>query len=289
MDILHQFQDFVDNSSAGVLVQAVVVLLIGLIAIKILLRVTRKVLARTLIDSALYTFIVNTIKVISLAILIVTVLSLLGIPTSTFVTVIAAVGAAVALAVQDSLSNFAGGLLIMISKPFVRGDLIESGGIMGKVQEIDLLYSKLITYDNKIICMPNSVLANNTLINYFGQELRRIDLKVGVSYEADIDHVKTVIRQVIESSDLLLTEPAPMIGVSDFADSGIIYDAFAWCRSEQFFDAKFGFYENLKKAFDREGIEIPYPQVVVHRVGNDKTEERTQINQELCENINNRN
>ncbi len=131
MDRLHQFQDFMDNSSAGVLLQAVVVLLVGLIAIKILLRVTRRLLARTLIDSALYTFIVNTVKVVSLAILIVTVLSLLGIPTSTFVTVIAAVGAAVALAVQDSLSNFAGGLLIMISKPFVRGDLIESGGIMG--------------------------------------------------------------------------------------------------------------------------------------------------------------
>lgn len=278
MDRLHQFQDFMDNSSAGVLLQAVVVLLVGLIAIKILLRVTRRLLARTLIDSALYTFIVNTVKVVSLAILIVTVLSLLGIPTSTFVTVIAAVGAAVALAVQDSLSNFAGGLLIMISKPFVRGDLIESGGIMGKVQEIDLLYSKLITYDNKIICMPNSVLANNTLVNYFGEALRRIDLKVGVSYEADIDHVKAVIRQVIEASDLLLTEPAPMIGVSDFADSGIIYDAFAWCRSEQFFDAKFSFYENLKKAFDREGIEIPYPQVVVHRVGKDKTEEETPIN-----------
>ena len=267
MEGLRQFEDMLDNYRIGTLIEMAIVLLIGLILIKILLVITRRMLTRSMIDSVLYTFILNCVKVACLIILVITVLSVAGIPTSTFITVLAAAGAAIALAVQDSLSNFAGGLLILLSKPFVRGDLIESGGITGKVQEINLLYSRLVTYDNKIICMPNSALANNTLINYFGADLRRIDVKVGVSYQSDIDKVKSVIMQVIENTEILLSEPKPMVGVSDLADSAVIYDAFTWCRSDDYFQARYSLYENLKKAFDREGIEIPYPQIVLHADG----------------------
>lgn len=273
MDILNKFREYIENFNIGLLIEVAALFLIGLLVIKILLKLIKDMLERSKIDSSLYSFITKSIKIICLILLLITILSLLGIPTSSFVTVIAAVGAAIALALQDSLSNFAGGLLIMISKPFSRGDLIESNGITGKVQEIGLLYSRLITYDNKIICMPNSMLANNTLINYFGIELRRIDLKISVSYDAEIEHVKSVMNQVVEDSDLLLSDPAPVFGVSDLSDSGIVFDVFVWCMSDHFFTARYSLYENLKKAFDREGIEIPYPQVVVHPAGNAETEE----------------
>ena len=273
MDRVRAMEDLLDNNWLGLLMEIIAVLIIGLVLIKILLVVTRRMLTRSVIDSVLYTFILNCVKVACLIVLVITVLSIAGIPTSTFITVLAAAGAAVALAVQGSLSNFAGGLLILFSKPFVRGDLIESGGITGKVQEINLLYSKLITYDNKIICMPNSTLANNTLINYFGADLRRIDAKVGVSYEADVEKVKSVIMQVARESELLLEEPKPLIGVSEFGDSAVIFDAYVWCRSDDYFSARYSLYENLKKAFDREGIEIPYPQAVLHTDGNSGTQE----------------
>ena len=267
MNTIDQIQDFVETSSLNRLVQIVVAVIIGLVLIKIILMLTRRALDRSKIDSVLYTFIINCIKVACLVLLIMSVLNIAGFPTSTFLTVLAAAGAAVALAIKDSLSHFAGGLLILVSKPFSKGDWIESNGISGRVQEINLLYSKLITFDNRIIYMPNSILANNTLINNSGTDLRRIDLKVGVGYDADPEKVKAVVRGALEQSVYFLQKPEPLIGIASYGDSEVLYDVFGWCRTEDYFNAKYDFYELIKNALEREMIDIPYTQIVLHNAG----------------------
>ena len=264
MDWFYEVLNKLESSSVQTLLQAGLALLIGLIAIKILIVVIRGMMAKSGIDSVLYTFILNCIKIACLIVLALSVLNYAGFPTSSLLTVLAAAGAAIALAGKDSLSNFVGGLLIIFNKPFSKGDLIEVSGISGKVHEIDLLYSRLITYNNQQISIPNSILANNTLINYFGAEDRRVDVKMSASYDADIDHVKSVIRRVIDEGEIFTHEKEPLIGVSSYGDNAVEYDAFAWCRSDDYFEARYYLLEHLKKAFDEEGIEIPYPQLTVH-------------------------
>ena len=264
MDFVHQIQNFMDTSSLSRLVQILATVLIGLLIIRIVLQFTRRALNRSKIDSVLYAFIINCIKIGCLVVLVISTLEVAGFSTSTFVTVLAAAGAAVALAVKDSLSHFAGGLLILVSKPFVKGDVIESNGIKGRVQEINLLYSKLVTYDNRIIYLPNSILANNTIINESGADLRRVDLKIGVSYDAEPERVIHVLLGALSSSAYCLQEPKPLIGISDYGASEVIYDVFGWCRTEHYFDARYDFYRKIKNTLDREKIDIPYTQIVLH-------------------------
>ena len=264
MEVWNTIVNAFKNENFGTLLQAAAIFCIGLIIIKIIMVATRHMLSRSRIDSVLYSFVQNSIKVLCLMILIITVLGYVGVPTSTFVTVIAAAGAAIALAIKDTLGNFAGGLLIILNKPFSKGDFIECSGVTGKVQQIDLMYSRLQTFDNKLISMPNAILANNTVINYSGAEKRRVDVCIGVGYDSDIDYVKSVIKRVIDSSDYFDREPVPIIGVSEYADSSINVDVMAWCDTSLYYDAKYYLLENLKKEFDYEGIEIPFPQIVVH-------------------------
>ena len=164
MEVWNTIVNAFKNENFGTLLQAAAIFCIGLIIIKIIMVATRHMLSRSRIDSVLYSFVQNSIKVLCLMILIITVLGYVGVPTSTFVTVIAAAGAAIALAIKDTLGNFAGGLLIILNKPFSKGDFIECSGVTGKVQQIDLMYSRLQTFDNKLISMPNAILANSFLV-----------------------------------------------------------------------------------------------------------------------------
>ena len=274
MDTIDQIKDYLQTGSLNSLVQAAATLIIGLIVIKIILKLTRRALNRSSVDSVLYTFIVNCVKIICLILLLMTVLSILGFPTSSFLTILAAASAAVALAVKDSLGNFVGGLLILVSKPFSKGDLIESNNMIGKVQEINLLYSRLVTFDNRIISVPNSALANSTLINHSAAGIRRVDLKVGVGYEADPDRVTGILRKALERSEYLLSEPKPVIGISDYGDSAVVYDAFGWCGAEDYFNARYDFYKQIKIELERENLDIPYSQIVVHTVEKPDPERR---------------
>ena len=276
MNIFEEIKSIMETNSLNRLVQIIAAVFVGLILIKIILMLTRRALNRSKIDSVLYTFIINCIKVACLVLLAISVLNIAGFPTSTFLTVLAAAGAAVALAVKDSLSHFAGGLLILVSKPFSKGDWIESNGVNGRVQEINLLYSKVITFDNRIISIPNSILANNTLINHSGTDLRRIDLKVGIGYDADPEMVKAVLRGAMEQSSYFLRKPEPVIGISNFGDSDVVYDVFGWCRTEDYIIARYDFYELIKNTLAREKIDIPYTQIVLHNAGS-AVEERVAV------------
>ena len=206
-----------------------------------------------------------------LVLLVITLLGNLGVPTTTFVTVIGACGAAIALALRDSLANFAGGILILINKPFEKGDYIEASGVGGKVEKIDLLYSTLVTLDNKVISIPNGKLSTDVVVNFSRADRRRVDTKFGIGYDDDIGEAKKVIHQIIERANLFLDDPAPTIGVAAYGESAVEIEVLAWCKTENYYPAKYYLQAEVKRAFDENGIEIPYPQTVVHfSIGDEK-------------------
>lgn len=245
-------------------VAVLVMLAVGLVLIKLVLHVLRKLLSHTSLDAVVHTFIINTCKAAMLVILVITVLSFMGMPTTSLVTVVGACGAAVALALKDSLSNFAGGILILVSKPFNRGDLIETGAAMGRVQSIDLLYTTLLTLDYRVVTIPNGLISTQVVTNHTKASRRRVNGSFGISYESDIEKAKQVLRDVIDNSDLFLQDPPPIIGVSAHGDSAVMLDTLVWCATKDYYDAAYYLNETVKIAFDEAGIEIPYSNVTVH-------------------------
>ncbi len=255
-----------ENQTWQNILMAAVVLVIGLIVIKILLTAVRKVLVRSSIDSVLYVFIINCVKIISLIILIIMIFDELGVPTTSFVTLVAALGAAVALSVQESLSNFAGGLLIMVSKPFSRGDLIEVDGVTGRVREINLLHSTLVALDNRVMIIPNGTLANNTIVNFSKEEFRRVDVKIGVDYRCSQETARSAMEDAVKACPQYFADPyrPSCIEIASFDESQVTYDVLVWCRTEDYFDAKYELLESIQREFKRHNISMPYPQMTVH-------------------------
>lgn len=255
---------FLESGRAETVFGSVLIFVVGAICIRVIFRIIKKALKHSQLDAALHTFILNTVRVILWIVLAVTILSNLGVPTTTFVTVIGAAGAAIALALKDSLSNFAGGILVIMNKPFEKGDYIEACGVGGKVDKIDLLYSTLVTPDNKVISIPNGKLSGDIVVNFSRADRRRVDCKFSIGYADDIAEAKAVIDAVIKKSDLFMNEPTPTIGVSSHGDNAVEIEVLGWCKTENYYPAKYYLQEEVKLAFDANGIEIPYPQLVVH-------------------------
>lgn len=245
------------------LVTVLLIVIVGLIVLKVLLHIVRRALEHSRFDDMLHTFVISSIKVIFIVMLVLTVLGYLGIPMTPFITMMGACGAAVALALKDSLGNFAGGILIIFNQPFKKGDFIECNGVTGRVEEINLIYSTLVT-PNRIITLPNGILANQTVINFSENENRRVDCQFSVSYDSDIEEAKAIIVNVIEKSAYFDTGRKPAVGVASHGDSAVIIDALAWCSNDDYYNARYYLLEEVKKEFDEAGIEIPYPQVTVH-------------------------
>ena len=236
----------------------------GLIVLKIILKITRRALERSSIDSVLYTFINNVIKVVGLIVLITMCLGLLGVQMSTIIAVIGAAGAAIALALKDSLANIAGGVMIIITKPFNRDDFIDVGDVSGKVKDIDLFLTTLRTNDNKTITIPNGLINTSVLVNHSREDMRRVDCKFGISYESDVSEAKRLMRNICDENPLILDDPEPLIGVSEHGDSAVVIDLMAWCDTENYWTVKYFLEEEVKAVFDENGIGIPYPHMDVH-------------------------
>ena len=198
------------------------------------------------------------------AIMLVIFASMVGVETTSLIALLGAAGLAVGLALQGSLSNFAGGVLILFFKPFKAGDEIEAQGYRGVVQEIQIFNTILLTRDNEKIIIPNGSLSNGCVKNVFSEPLRRVDMTFGISYEDDLLKAKEIIRKELSQDDHILQSPEPDIFISAHADSSINILVRPWCQSEQYWDVYFGTHERLKLAFDREGISIPFPQRDVH-------------------------
>ena len=213
-------------------------------------------------DPSLKKFLLNLIRWLLKIALIVIVLGTMGIQTASFAAIIAAAGLAVGLALQGSLGNFAGGVLIMIFKPIKLGDLIEAQGEIGVVKEIEIFTTKLTGLSNREIIIPNGALYNGNIINYTTEGTRRVDLVFGVGYDSDIKEAKAVLMKVLKDNPKVLTEPAPTVNVLELADSSINFAVRPWCKGEHYWDVYFETTENTKEALDAAGIEIPYPHAV---------------------------
>ncbi len=246
------------------LLLALVTLLIGWHLIKRLLRVFDRVMDRQNVDMTLQRFLLSLIGVLLKALLLVSVASMVGIETTSFIAMLGAAGLAVGLALQGSLANLAGGMLILFFKPFKVGDVIEAQGFLGRVQEIQIFNTILLTLDNQKVVIPNGLLSNGCLKNVFSEPIRRVDLTFGISYGDKIPHAKGVIRKVIEANTLILQDPASEIYVSEHADSSVNLLVRVWVKSEHYWEVHFGMIEAMKLAFDHEGVTIPFPQRDVH-------------------------
>ena len=253
------------------LIRLALIIIIGLIVITILLAVIRRLLKKIdSLDEMLHSFIINAVRVICIIVLIAICLDTLGVNIGTIVAVLGAAGAAIALALKDSLSNVAGGLMIIITQPFKQGDLINIGEYRGRVQKIGLFLTTLRTLNYQTITIPNGLVNTSILVNESREETRRVDLTFSISYDSDVTRAKEILRDVCRQTNLVLKEREPAIGVRSNDDSAIVLDLLAWCRTEDYFDTEYYLQEEVKKAFDAAGIKIPYPHLVVQMDKTDK-------------------
>jgi len=246
------------------LVLAIVVLIVGLWAVRAISRLVERVLMKHEYDLSLQKFLARLVSVSLKAMLFISVISMVGVKTTSFVAVLGAAGLALGFALQGSLSNFAGGVMILLFKPFEIGDVIESQGFTGKVEEIRIFNTIIKTFDNKTIIIPNGAVSSGSITNYTTESTRRVDMTFGVGYDDDIAKVKEVLRRVVEGDERVLKDPSPMIVVSEHGASSVNFHVRPWCRTEDYWGVYFDMHEKIKVAFDQEGISIPYPQTDVH-------------------------
>ncbi|MCQ2545084.1 MAG: mechanosensitive ion channel family protein [Clostridia bacterium] len=236
----------------------------GIIGTLIITFILKRVLQKSeRVDNAFVKFCINAVKVACITILVAIILQMLGVQMSTIVAVLGAAGAALALALRDSLANIAGGFMIIVTHPFKEGDLISVNEDRGRVEHIDLFLTTLRTLDYRTVTIPNGLINTSVVYNESNQELRRVDCFFNISYDSDIDKAKEILYRICEDGPLISMEREPWIGVLKHEDSGLVLECLAYCKEGDQWDANYYLNETVKKEFDKAGIEIPYPHVDV--------------------------
>ncbi|MCF8368206.1 MAG: mechanosensitive ion channel [Bacteroidales bacterium] len=243
---------------------AIVTLLVGLWIIKLILKAMDRNFEKRNFDPTLGQFLKSLFGISLKILLIITVISMVGIEMTSFVAILAAAGFAIGMALSGTLQNFAGGVILVIFKPFKVGDYIDAQGYSGTVSAIHIFNTILKTPDNKTVIIPNGGLSTGSLTNYSTEPHRRVDFTFGIGYTDDIDKAKAVIEGIIKADKRIFTDPAPFIAVSELADSSVNLVVRVWSEASNYWAINFDMYELVKKAFDKEGISIPYPQTDVH-------------------------
>ncbi|MDD6344935.1 MAG: mechanosensitive ion channel [Oscillospiraceae bacterium] len=251
-------------SALPVLAFAVTVFFLGIILSKILLKITAKFVERSNIENTAGSFLISLVRVILYILVAIIALSILNVPMTSIVTVIGTAGIAIGLALQNSLSNLAGGFIILFSKPFKSGDLIEIDNSIGTVDSIGILYTKIITPDNKSIFIPNGKITDAKIINYSETSTRRVDLVFDIAYGDSFEKARNVIRNVVESDSLILSEPEPLIRMCSHKESSVGICVQVWTENENYWKVFYNLTESVKLEFDRNNIEIPYSQIDIH-------------------------
>jgi small conductance mechanosensitive channel len=246
------------------LVVAIIILIVGFKLIKLLSKFLKKEHRFSKMDITAKEFIVSLITIALKVVLFIIAATIVGIPTTSFITIIGSSALAVGLALQGGLSNLAGGVMILTFKPFKIGDYIEANGKEGTVKSITMFYTSLTTPDNKVIEFPNGNLLNSEITNYSANTTRRVDIELNTAYNVKIDRVKKVVNQVIDNNEYVLQDKEKIIRLKDHADSSLKYVLRVWVKTEDYWNAYFSLKEETKEAFDKNNIEIPYPQIDVH-------------------------
>lgn len=260
------FSTIGDQIKSGLpsLIFAILMLLIGIVAARIIAFIASKALKRSKIDVAARSFLISLIRILLYIVVIMMALTMLNIPMSSIITVFGAAGLAISLALQNCLSNLCGGFIILFSKPFSAGDTIELDGSVGIVKSISILYTKIITADGKTVFIPNGKVADAKIINYTESPTRRADMRFDISYDADYERAHDLILDIIGNNKLILTEPAPVVRMSAHNESSVSIDVLVWTENDNYRTARYDLYESVKSAFDEYGIEIPYNKLDVH-------------------------
>ena len=243
---------------------AIIILAIGFWGAKMIARLVKGLLERRDADQALTGFVGNLINALVVTFAVIAALNKLGIQTTSLVAVVGAAGLAIGLALKDSLGNFAAGVMILIFKQFKAGDFIEAAGVLGVVETLNVFSTQLKTGDNKTVYVPNGKLIGDNIINYSTKSTRRIDMVIGVSYDADLSHVKKVLEDILAKESRILEDPAPTIGVLALADNSVNFAFRPWVNAADYWGVHFDLHAAIKTRFDEEGIGIPYPQRDVH-------------------------
>ena len=251
-------------SILGSIVYAIIILAAGFWGAKMLAHLVKSLMERHDIDQALTGFVGNLVNAFIVTIAVIAALNQLGIQTTSLVAIVGAAGLAIGLALKDSLGNFAAGVMILIFKQFKAGDFIEAAGVLGIVETLNIFSTQLKTADNKTIFVPNGKLLGDNIINYSTKPTRRVDLVIGVSYDADLSHVKKVLQNILSREARILKDPEPTIGVLELADNGVNFAVRPWVNSADYWGVYFDLQAEIKTCFDAEGIGIPYPQRDIH-------------------------
>lgn len=260
-----EFLEFeIGGFSLMTLLEAVVLAVICLIVIKVLLAIVDRAFAKSSLDSTIKKLVRVGIKVLLLFVAVLIVMGYLEIPVTSLVAVLSVVGLAVSLAVQNFLSNVAGGLQLIASKPFQIGDFVEASGCTGTVTDIGLFYTKVNTVDNKLVQIPNSAIVATNITNYSSEEMRRVDVSVSASYDSDPELVRKVLVTLAGEHSLTVGTPAPEAHISAYQDSTIAYTLRCWCGNEDYWTVYFDLMDQIKPAFEKAGIAMSYPHVNVH-------------------------
>lgn len=246
------------------LVTAIAIFYIGRMVVGLLMRGLNKMMQAQEVDVTLQTFVANLLRMVLLTVVIIAAIGALGIQTTSFIAILGAAGLAIGLALQGSLSNFASGVLIVLFRPYKVGDFVEAAGISGAVEEVQILTTVLKTGDNKKVIVPNGQIMDSVITNYSANERRRVDMVVGVSYDDDLDKVRSTLEQLVAADDRILDDPSCTIAVSALADSSVNFVVRPWVKSADYWGVMFDLTEAIKKRFDKEGISFPFPQQDVH-------------------------
>lgn len=269
---VNQLTQYVQDSIPGLItfglkvLAALVAFFIGRLVIRWIRKIVRRSFERSGADKGVEQFVDSLLKYGLYALLVFSLISSLGFDTTSVAAVLASGGVAIGLALQGSLSNFAGGVLILLLKPFVVGDYIieDTNGKEGTVKEIQIFYTKLSTIDNKTIVIPNGMLTNNSITNATAKDERQLDLRVGISYDADIRQAKNVIEELLEKDECIIKNEQINVFVHELADNAVVLGIRAWVKNEEYWTTRWRLLEEIKLLLDENGIEIPYPQMTVH-------------------------
>lgn len=246
------------------LIGAILVLLIGTWIIKVLVRTFSKVMDKRDIDASLKPFLKSIVSVLLRVLLVISVLGMLGIEMTSFIAIIGAAGLAIGMALSGTLQNFAGGVMILLFKPFKVGDYIEAQGFAGTVNQIQIFNTILKTPDNKTIIIPNGGLSTSAMTNYSTEATRRVDWTIGIGYGDDAAKAESVIRRLLAEDERILKEPDVFVAVSALADSSVNFAVRAWVKAEDYWGVFFDMNRKVYEVFDKEGLNIPFPQMDVH-------------------------
>lgn len=246
------------------ILKAIIILAIGLWVIKAIRNGFGKLLDKRDIDSSLKPFLKSLLYNTLLVLLVLSVLGTLGVQMTSFIAIIGAAGLAIGLALQGTLQNFAGGVIILVLRPFKVGDFIDGGGHSGTVREIQIFNTVLMTPDNKKIIIPNGGLSNSSITNYSAEETRRVDLVFGIGYDDDIKKAKELLETIVSSDERVLKDPAHTVAVSALADSSVNFVVRPWVKAADYWGVYFDLHEKVKLEFDKAGISIPFPQRDIH-------------------------